>query len=586
MPSDVFVPLSHLADLLSDAFGTVKFRQVSRILKRKGENSHLPLLDLEVDPSQYSCPEKVYLDWMAVNLFRKCESLNTGIDTKEAAWLSFYESEAKCKRTNRRLEARYDTPTLGVSGESLLHAARLKIASVLGDFSWNECAEFFGFSSGATTARKRVEGDPWYKYQATLDVTSESYQLALCAIFSTPRWREHLHETVSHEPSNWLRVVPGNRVETVPKNAKTDRMIAVEPCMNMHMQLGVGQVIRRKLRAVGINLNDQSWNQVFARLGSRTGSYATLDLKAASDTISIAIVRSLLPPDWFEALDMLRSKRWIDADGRVHSYRKFSSMGNGFTFELETLIFWALASAVVDSYDGEDNRVLAYGDDLIVPTAAAGFVTELLEYCGFSLNLDKSFVTGPFRESCGKHYFRGIDITPVYCKKALSGLAEVYWCVNSLRYWSARQTGICDPRINHVIKALTKRIPREFRSLKVPASFSLKAGIHSDFTEATPRHVRNTRHGVTGWRVRYYQMNAGKPVSVDGRAALLRARQGVPLKHQWDEEADLVTHVAEEMGFSSTMEYFIAERQVQWSRLATTAVTAWIDPPLMVNLGR
>jgi hypothetical protein len=94
-------------------------------------------------------------------------------------------------------------------------------------------------------------------------------------------------------------------------------------------------------------------------------------------------------------------------------------MGNGFTFPLETLIFWALAACCVRPEDV--GKVSVYGDDIIVPTYAYALLTEVLVAAGFLVNSKKSFVDGPFRESCGRDYLSGIDIRPSYIKDALSG---------------------------------------------------------------------------------------------------------------------------------------------------------------------
>jgi hypothetical protein len=104
-------------------------------------------------------------------------------------------------------------------------------------------------------------------------------------------------------------------------------------------------------------------------------------------------------------------------DGKVISQEKFSSMGNGFTFPLETLIFWSLAASCCES----DVEASAFGDDLIVPTYAYGLLTEVLRSAGFLVNQTKSFHKGPFRESCGKDYFRGTDVRPAYMSKWVSG---------------------------------------------------------------------------------------------------------------------------------------------------------------------
>jgi hypothetical protein len=93
----------------------------------------------------------------------------------------------------------------------------------------------------------------------------------------------------------------------------------------MYLQKGVGNHIRRRLRRVGVNLNDQSVNRSLARMGAATGEVATLDLSSASDTVTIEAVRLLLPDDWFLYLNDIRSQEVL-VEGTYVRTEMFSSM--------------------------------------------------------------------------------------------------------------------------------------------------------------------------------------------------------------------------------------------------------------------
>jgi hypothetical protein len=219
----------------------------------------------------------------------------------------------------------------------------------------------------------------------------------------------------------------------VPKTAQTDRLIAIEPHWNIYFQLGVGKMLRKRLRTrAGIDLTSQETNREEARRASVDGSLSTVDLSSASDTVALEVVRHLLPEPWFRILYDLRSPEsyWPDTKTWVLN-EKFSSMGNGFTFELETLLFWALSQSVVDEM-GYDYNVPVYGDDIIVPTKCYELLVEVLTYCGFIVNKRKSFSTSYFRESCGMNAWKGADITPLRLTR-LSELAHVFAVINSLR---------------------------------------------------------------------------------------------------------------------------------------------------------
>jgi len=216
----------------------------------------------------------------------------------------------------------------------------------------------------------------------------------------------------------------------VPKNAKTDRSIVVEPLLNSFFQKGVGSYIRsRLLKRSGVDLKDQTLNQRLACKGSIDGSLATVDLSMASDCLSVELVRELLPVDWTLFLERLRTgtAEFVNEHGDKEIIRleKFSSMGNGFTFELESLIFYSLAKAVCIHLGLPSDEVSVFGDDIIIPTLAFSCLRDTLLTAGFSINVEKSFSDGPFRESCGSDFVSGFDIRPFYAKKRINE-AQLY----------------------------------------------------------------------------------------------------------------------------------------------------------------
>jgi len=510
--------------------------KIGRKLRRAiREDDHLAILDLEINPSTYQNIDRFKADYLAVSLLSKFEGLDTCADLKAVAMGKFQESEGACKATNQRLTklAMTSTPCLGYSADSLLEAARFKIMNLLGDFCWDGTFERMGFSSGASTRLRRREGDPYYKFQGKPDVTKNALPLAIAVIKSCPNWAASIDLGCQSDPSDWFNIVAGNHITTVAKNAKSDRCIAIEPEMNMFIQKGIGSVIRSKLKRVRIDLNNQSRNQELAFLGSSDNSLATIDLKAASDSVSVELVRWLMPPDWYDALMLARSPRGLLPDGELVTYEKISSMGNGYTFELESLIFWALSAAVVDTLSTKIQRlVCVYGDDIIVPRAASGFLIELLDFVGFKTNEEKTFLSGPFRESCGKHYFRGIDVTPFYIRKdPYRHVNSQYNLANSIRRWCS-VGDVCDPRFkacyDHVVSTIRPNL-RRF----VPDGIG-DVGLIGDLTEIQPSIVY-TRSGrfSSQYRVKARLRLLGKDKPIDGNFALLRALHGLPEMNPW-----------------------------------------------------
>jgi hypothetical protein len=169
-------------------------------------------------------------------------------------------------------------------------------------------------------------------------------------------------------------------------------------------------------------------------------------------------------------------------------YEKFSSMGNGYTFELETLIFWGLCMGVCRELELEPSQVLVYGDDIVVPVAAYELLSEVLTFCGFTLNSKKSFGSGPFRESCGKDYFLGADVRPFFLKEIPYEIETLFRLCNGLRVLSARRalpfTG-CELRFQRPWSTVVRAIPRSVRQhCQVPAHAGDSDGIKSNWDES------------------------------------------------------------------------------------------------------
>lgn len=334
--------------------------------------------------------------------FKKNASLPLGIDRAQVALQKFLESEAKCEATNRRFRDRSTPTRMGGLDAGLIFSVQRKIAAILGPFPGIEKFHF-GFGPGANVGLSRFTSIR-RKFSARPTCTAGAYKYVKYLQEYSPHWDQLKN----------LKPVPGGKYASVPKTAKTDRSILVEPLINSYLQKGVGAYIRDRLMDAGIDLSDQSFNQHLAHLGSVTGEWATIDLASASDTISREVVKELLPLDWWFLLEDLRSQFAVLPDGKEIYLQKFSSMGNGFTFELETLIFFAIASCK------SDELVQVYGDDIIVKSKDFVAVTEALQHFGFDLNKDKSFYEGLFRESCGRDYFGGVQVRPCYVSGLLS----------------------------------------------------------------------------------------------------------------------------------------------------------------------
>lgn len=347
-------------------------------------------------------------------------------------WLAV---EQRNERTNVRLYSKetffkWRTPdgdVIEIGSEDVLELARHIVLRVIGPDP--EPTAVGNFSGGASTSLTRSLGNVARKFMVKAHVTPAAWFYVIPQLVASSTWRSLNPELLSPE------MVKGNELFTVPKNTQIDRVAAKEPDLNMWAQKRLGDLIRGHLRSVGIDLNDQSRNQRLAKKGSQDGSLATLDLSSASDSVSAALVGRLLPPGWFVELNALRSE-YTRIDDIWHENQMFSSMGNGFTFELESLLFYSIARAVC-TITRVKGRVSVYGDDIIVPSDVSRLLSQVLGFCGFTVNPKKSHFLREdlFRESCGAHWYAGYDVKPFYVKGPLLTQPDLIHFLNSFRRW-------------------------------------------------------------------------------------------------------------------------------------------------------
>lgn len=346
---------------------------------------------------------------------QKQDFLELGVDKEQVAFRKFVESEQKCRETNLRL---CNPTSLNRDVSAVLHYAQRKIVRVLGTVP-NLDRLTFAFGPGANTSVKAASANFRVKLSAALECSANLLPFVGDLLAEVPLWTSH-HSTNETEESYFVDVkVSSGKLQFVPKTCKTHRSIVVEPLLNGFYQKGIGSYIRDRLLLEGVDLRDQTRNQSLAKRGSIDGTIATIDLSSASDCISRNLVWHLLPYDWAEFLNHGRTDTVCYNDELIRLH-KFSSMGNAYTFELESLIFFSICYGVCKHLDLSMTDVSVYGDDIIIPTEGADLLIETLRDIGFSTNNEKSFVSGPFRESCGADYLSGIDIRPFYLRRRVS----------------------------------------------------------------------------------------------------------------------------------------------------------------------
>lgn len=392
------------------------------------------LLDFTLDYRDSDDYLSLYHTRQALAFFQKLEPLKLqGAESKTLrAFRAFAKTEVSCRKVNDRFcNYRLGTP-MEFPFDVILTDAREKIGRILQNApSLSDLDLTFG--PGATVSTKKKESCFRVKLGTPPECSNELAPFVGRLLDQVPLYRL-LHGTLCEGSAQKLgaildsdspgpadldyeirvRVVKG-KLQFVPKDAMKFRTIIVEPSMNVLFQQGVGKAIRKRLKKVGIDLSRQDRNRTLAKLGSESNSIATVDFSSASDNIASQVVAFLLPSDWFTLLSLART-RHVEFEGLEIALEKFSSMGNSFTFELESLIFWALAWSVLRYLKLPNKDLSIFGDDLIIPREAFGLCELVFAFCGFTINDRKSFRDGPFRESCGGDFFKGIDIRPFYQK--------------------------------------------------------------------------------------------------------------------------------------------------------------------------
>lgn len=298
--------------------------------------------------------------------------------------------------------------------------------------------------------------------------------------------------------------VPGGKIFFASKNAEISRTCCTEASVNMLIQKAIGAFVEVRLEEhFGISLSTQpDLNRELARIGSIDGSVATVDLISASDCMGLHMLRRDLPDGFLKtAILKARSERAVLPDGSSVELNMVSTMGNGFTFPLQTLLF---ACAIRACYQVMGfpcvcprTQFGVFGDDLIVRRETYDFVCRMLSAIGFQVNVKKSFNAGEFRESCGSDYYRGFNVRGVFVT-TLETPQDVCSAINRLHRWSARH-GLLLPKTMALLMTWT-------RDMRVPVSESDDAGVKVPFELTQPKLTANYWFKYRSWRKRARKM--------------------------------------------------------------------------------
>jgi hypothetical protein len=348
--------------------------------------------------------------------------------------------------------------------------------------------------------------------------------------------KDSLASMPTNHRSHFYRGTPGDfaRLVTVPKTFNSLRTITVEPCLSQFLQQGLNALIREEIPRCRVlrkclALTDQSKNQQLALLGSRTGKWATLDLKSASDLLSLRLINLI-----FDRHDALRHalvacrSEVVKSDSVQIDVLKYAGMGNATTFPVQSVTFAIVALAAMLDQESRSptlrnlvaisSKLRVFGDDIIVDSKFVNRVVTWLEMFGLKVNTDKSFAKGNFRESCGVDAYKGVNVTPIYLRvrpddssKDASPISSLVATSNQL--WMAGYYLAATLLADEVEERLGRRLP-----LVRPDSAGL--GWH---TRQGEYHVDSYNKVLHRYEVSTYTIQPRKRKDVlDGYPALLK----------------------------------------------------------------
>jgi hypothetical protein len=227
----------------------------------------------------------------------------------------------------------------------------------------------------------------------------------------------------------------------VPKSFKALRSIMPNTTLGSFYTAGLGDYISDRLKSNGLNIRTlQERHKVLAKRFSETRSHVTADLSSASDSITFALLNRIIPRDWMTALNKGRIRHFHHENehglNRLYMH-SFMTMGIGFTFPLETLVFYSILESI-RRLTKSPGFVSVYGDDLIYHRKMHPVVLGVFSLLRFQVNEDKTFVESFFRESCGGDYYHGTDVRPFQPEGDASGMSKpqymmfIYKMINGL----------------------------------------------------------------------------------------------------------------------------------------------------------
>jgi hypothetical protein len=367
---------------------------------------------------------------------------------------------------------------------------------------------------------------------------------------------------------------PPVRVVFVPKTLKAPRVIAIEPSHMQFLQQGVlrymvPRIEEHRLTRRSIRFRDQQPNRDAAMAASVSRDYSTLDMKDASDLVSLALVQRIFR--YTPLLDFLEGSRSLHAqlpDGSSVLLQKFASMGSATCFPVEAFVFYCIIQAAIHehldltpsekSVENISRYLKVYGDDIIVPIAWHEFVVAKLESYCLRVNRHKSFSRSHFRESCGGDYYKGEPVKPVYLKEvipdgnnhwppeAVMHVTKVSDEFYRLGYWATAQL-----LRNWIETAVKCKVPYSSYETDGLTFFSYRYDTYHRYNSNLCRYERRVR--------RFVPRRCRDDISEDGIASITLALESIRGGSNWND-------ARAPLDLCSSVKHRSFARKTGWSR--------------------
>lgn len=284
LPKDYpWIVLSSLISDLSETFTEDELELLNQIIRDRDIDALFTLDDWwglqSLSPSQGTDHiAKIRSRYLVSALLKKYQFDSDKTKRKDAAITVFRKAESNCKVFN---QTGFKQLVCGKTEyEACVYTyAKAFLKNVLGErcLSKELVTTWSRHGPGSNLDTLKGQISLFDKYENwPYSVTKLALPYARFLIESDERWIGALQESYRRKYdipisypldmqvfwSRVFKIVPGNRIAFVPKNAKTERSIAIEPTMNLFLQLGVDGYIRKRLKRWDIDLDSQEKNQI------------------------------------------------------------------------------------------------------------------------------------------------------------------------------------------------------------------------------------------------------------------------------------------------------------------------------------